>query len=45
MGHLFVLHRETGEPLFPVEERSVPTSSVAGEQTWPTQPFPVLPSA
>jgi quinoprotein glucose dehydrogenase len=40
-GHLFVLHRETGAPLFPVEERPVPQSSVPGEETWPTQPFPV----
>ncbi|HTY17354.1 MAG TPA: pyrroloquinoline quinone-dependent dehydrogenase [Myxococcota bacterium] len=43
MGHLFVLQRETGEPLFPVEERPVPASDVPGEQSWPTQPFPVLP--
>ncbi|HUF71135.1 MAG TPA: pyrroloquinoline quinone-dependent dehydrogenase [Longimicrobiales bacterium] len=43
MGHLFVLHRETGEPLFPVEERAVPPSDVPGEEAWPTQPFPVLP--
>jgi quinoprotein glucose dehydrogenase len=41
VGHLFVLHRETGEPLFPVEERHVPQTDVPGEQTWPTQPFPV----
>jgi quinoprotein glucose dehydrogenase len=40
-GHIFVLHRETGVPLFPVEERPVPQSTVAGEQTAPTQPFPV----
>ena len=39
-GHIFVLHRETGEPLFPVEERPVPPSDVAGEETSPTQPFP-----
>lgn len=43
MGHVFVLHRETGEPLFPVEERPVPASDVPGEAAWPTQPFPVLP--
>ena len=43
MGHLFVLHRETGAPLFPVEERPVPRSTVAGEEAWPTQPFPVRP--
>jgi quinoprotein glucose dehydrogenase len=39
-GHVFVLHRETGEPLFPVEERPVPQSTVPGERSWPTQPFP-----
>jgi quinoprotein glucose dehydrogenase len=43
MGHLFILHRETGVPLFPVEERSVPASTVPGEQAWPTQPFPTAP--
>jgi quinoprotein glucose dehydrogenase len=43
MGHIFILHRETGEPLFPVEERPVPASTVEGEEAWPTQPFPVLP--
>ena len=44
MGHLFILHRETGAPLFPVEERSVPTTAVAGETPWPTQPFPIVPA-
>ncbi|MGI9174816.1 MAG: pyrroloquinoline quinone-dependent dehydrogenase [Rhodothermales bacterium] len=44
MGHVFVLHRETGEPLFPVEERPVPASDVPGEAASPTQPFPVLPA-
>jgi quinoprotein glucose dehydrogenase len=43
MGHLFVLHRETGKPLFPVEERKVPQTTVPGEESSPTQPFPVLP--
>ena len=43
MGHVFVLHRETGKPLFPVEERPVPRSTVPGEEAWPTQPFPVRP--
>jgi len=43
MGHLFVLHRETGDPLLPIEERPVPQSDVAGEESWPTQPFPVAP--
>ena len=43
MGHLFVLHRETGAPVFPVEERPVPASDVPGEEASPTQPFPTLP--
>ncbi|HEV8131995.1 MAG TPA: pyrroloquinoline quinone-dependent dehydrogenase [Acidobacteriota bacterium] len=43
MGHLFLLHRETGKPLFPVEERLVPSSTVPGEKSAPTQPFPTLP--
>ena len=40
MGHLFVLNRETGRPMFPVEEKSVPASKMPGESSWPTQPFP-----
>ena len=43
-GHLFLLHRETGEPLFTVEERAVPKSDVPGEAASPTQPFPVMPA-
>lgn len=42
-GFVFLLDRETGEPLFDVEERPVPRSDVPGEQSWPTQPFPVKP--
>lgn len=42
-GFLFVLDRETGVPLFPVEERPVPASRVPGEKAWPTQPFPTQP--
>lgn len=42
-GDVFLLHRETGEPLFEVEERPVPQSDVPGEKTSPTQPFPVKP--
>jgi len=44
-GFLYVLNRDTGAPLFPVEERPVPQSDVAGEVTSPTQPFPVAPPA
>ncbi|MEM9175971.1 MAG: pyrroloquinoline quinone-dependent dehydrogenase [Myxococcota bacterium] len=43
MGHLFLLDRETGVPLFPVEERPVPQTDVPGETTAPTQPFPTFP--
>jgi quinoprotein glucose dehydrogenase len=43
-GFVFVLHRETGAPVFPVEERPVPTEAVPGEVLSPTQPFPVLPA-
>jgi quinoprotein glucose dehydrogenase len=43
MGHLFVLERETGKPVFPIEERPVPQSTLPGEHTWPTQPYPVKP--
>ena len=42
-GFLFVFNRETGEPLFPIEERKVPPSFVPGEEAWPTQPFPLKP--
>jgi quinoprotein glucose dehydrogenase len=44
IGFLYVLNRETGEPLFPVEERKVPASDVPGEEAWPTQPFPLKPA-
>ncbi len=40
-GMLFVLDRETGAPVFPVEERAVPASTVPGEAASPTQPFTV----
>ena len=40
---LFVLDRDTGAPLFPVVERSVPLSDVPGEHAAPTQPTPLLP--
>ena len=44
-GHLFVLDRETGKPLIPVEERAVPKSDVPGEEASPTQPFPAAPQS
>ena len=43
MGFLFVFDRLTGKPLFDIEERKVPASDVPGEQSWPTQPFPLKP--
>jgi quinoprotein glucose dehydrogenase len=43
MGLIFLLDRETGAPLFPVEERPVAKSDIAGETSSPTQPFPVKP--
>ena len=45
MGHCFLLDRETGTPLFPVEERPVPVSTIPGEVSWLTQPFPTKPPA
>jgi quinoprotein glucose dehydrogenase len=44
-GFLYVLNRDTGVPVFPVEERPVPQSDVPGEVTSPTQPFPLAPPA
>lgn len=43
MGFLFVLNRETGEPVFPIEDRPVPASKVEGEIASPTQPWPSAP--
>jgi len=43
MGHLFLLDRETGAPLWPIEERPVPQGGVPGETLSPTQPFPTHP--
>jgi quinoprotein glucose dehydrogenase len=42
-GLLYVLNRETGKPVFPVEERPVPQTDIPGEVTSPTQPFPLKP--
>jgi quinoprotein glucose dehydrogenase len=39
-GFVFVLDRDTGKPVWPVEERSVPQGGAEGEQLSPTQPFP-----
>ena len=42
-GYLFLLHRATGQPFFPVHERPVPASDVPEERAWPTQPMPDRP--
>ncbi|SHM83561.1 quinoprotein glucose dehydrogenase [Cyclobacterium lianum] len=43
MGLLFVYDRVTGEPLWPIEERSQAATKIDEIQTWPTQPFPTAP--
>ena len=42
-GHVFLFDRQTGQPLFPIEERPVPASEVEGEAAAPTQPLPLTP--
>lgn len=42
-GFLWVFDRDTGKPLWPIEERPEPHSDMPGEETWPTQPFPLKP--
>lgn len=42
-GFIYILDRQTGEPVFPIEERTVPPSTIPGEYSWPTQPFPTSP--
>jgi quinoprotein glucose dehydrogenase len=42
---LYVFDRVTGRPVWPIEERPVPQSTVPGEKTSPTQPFPTKPPA
>ena len=41
---LYALNRETGEPIWPIEERAVPQSKVPGETLAATQPFPTKPA-
>jgi len=43
-GFVFLFDRESGAPLFPIEERPVAASDIPGEQLWPTQPFPTKPA-
>ena len=42
-GNIYVLDRDSGTSIFPVEERSVPTKALPGEHPWPLQKFPVKP--
>ena len=42
-GYIFLFDRENGKPLFPIQEKPVPTFALPGEEAWPTQPFPSLP--
>jgi quinoprotein glucose dehydrogenase len=42
-GFLYVLDRDTGKPVFPVEEKAVPQSDIPGELASPTQPIPTVP--
>jgi len=43
-GFTYVFDRKTGEPVWPIEEKPVPQTTVPGEQTSPTQPFPTKPA-
>jgi len=42
-GFVFLFDRTNGTPLFPVEELPAPSSDLAGEHPWPTQPIPIQP--
>ncbi|HEY7284264.1 MAG TPA: pyrroloquinoline quinone-dependent dehydrogenase [Vicinamibacterales bacterium] len=44
-GYAYVFDRVTGRPVWPIVERPVPPSDVAGERAWPTQPIPARPPA
>ena len=44
-GWAYVFNRETGEPVWPIEERPVPASDIPGERTARTQPFVTKPAA
>jgi quinoprotein glucose dehydrogenase len=43
-GFVFLFERQTGAPLFPIEERPAPPSDLRGERAWPTQPIPTKPA-
>lgn len=42
-GYIFMFDRTNGKPIFPIEEKPVPTKALPGEEVWPTQPIPALP--
>ena len=42
-GYIFLFDRTNGKPVFPIEEKPVPTNGLPGEELWPTQPIPTLP--
>ncbi len=42
-GHVFLFHRETGKPVFSINERPFPPSDLSNEEAWPTQPIPTSP--
>ncbi|WP_162417213.1 pyrroloquinoline quinone-dependent dehydrogenase [Cyclobacterium roseum] len=42
-GRVFIFDRETGEPVYPIEEVEIPPSSLEGEEVWPRQPLPQVP--
>ena len=44
-GNVYTFNRETGVPVWPIEERPVPQSEIPGEKLAPTQPFPTKPKA
>lgn len=44
-GYVFIFDRDTGEPVFAIDEEPVPPSTIPGEQAWPTQPHPTKPES
>ena len=42
-GHVFIFNRLTGEPLFPIEEKQYPATTLRGDSTSLTQPLPLIP--
>lgn len=44
-GWVYTFNRETGEPIWPIEDTPVPASKIPGEKLSPTQPFPTKPAA